>query len=144
MNWDKHKQKHFGTRHLWSLSRQHPRGTEKRHGKFQKWSQDFKQVLPNMSLECYHYINLFHAIYGVVDEKKTDFIFWFWILLRTIQQYSMKVPPFATNYGCSLYYFILYRTTCFGLYAGHLQVLSDKSQLAFPWLFRYIFFILFL
>jgi hypothetical protein len=30
------------------------------------------------------------------------FIFWFCILLRTIQQDPKKVPPFATNYGCKI------------------------------------------
>jgi hypothetical protein len=32
-----------------------------------------------------------------------------WRNFLFVQQYSMKVPPpFATNYGCSLYYFILH------------------------------------
>jgi hypothetical protein len=37
----------------------------------------------------------------------------------------MKILRSQPNYSCSLYY-NLHSTTCFGLYAGHLQVLSDN------------------
>jgi hypothetical protein len=42
---------------------------------------------------------------------------------------SMKVPPFTTNYVCSLYY--LHCTTCFGLHAGHLQIKSMEFIYSF-------------
>jgi hypothetical protein len=48
------------------------------------------------------------------------------LIILFISQYSMKVQPFTTKL-CVLS-LLFYHTTCFGLYAGHHQALSDKLQ----------------
>jgi hypothetical protein len=68
------------------MSRQHPVICTERLNKImrsfghdsQKQSQDLNQTLPNMSLQCYHYINLLHAIHGV--DEKTEFCSLYYVM----------------------------------------------------------------
>jgi hypothetical protein len=46
-------------------------------------------------------------------------------------QYSTNKPPVATNSLSSVFIFLLSHTTCFGLHAGHHQVLINK--ITDPW-----------
>jgi hypothetical protein len=55
--------------------------------------------------------------------KTTILFYWNWQL--SYWKYSMKVPPFATKL-CAFSFYYLHCTTCFGLHAGHLQVLFDN------------------